>query len=222
MCWRDELIANKNSVLDNSGSADHHFYLGQSMNGTFKPGDWLQLERTEWEMLGRGDVVVFKCRSQENESIVVHRVISRTINALITQGDANPEPDAHPVAETEFLGRVIAFERGGRRRIVRNGMMGVFHARRLGAGRIFLRTLCRPLRQLFKYVRDRDWLGALFYESIREVHFSTPDGPLVKFVRKGKTIGTWWPEKKQLLCGRMGRMLLWARVRSGMKGKTDD
>jgi signal peptidase I len=216
-----ELTANKIHGPDDPRSAGPHFYLGESMKGTFRPGDWLRIERTDWGEIACGDVVVFKCQSQGEESIVVHRVISRTILALVTRGDANPEPDAHPVAEPECLGRVVAFERGGRRRIVRKGKMGLLHARRVRAGRVLLRILFRPFRPFFRHARERDWIGALFHESIQEVHFITPRGPLVKFIRRGKTVGTWRPDEKQLLCGRIGRMLLWARVHAGVKGKSE-
>lgn len=203
-----------------SGPVNHHFYLGQSMRGTFKPGDWLQIEKIAWGEINRGDIVVFKPRTQGVESTIVHRVISRTDSGLITRGDANPLPDVHPVTEAECLGRVIVFERGGRRSIVRNGPGGVLHARRIRAKKILIRLLFRPFRPLFSHMREHGWLDMLFSGSILEVHFDTPDGPLVKFIRNGKTIGTWWPKKKQLICGRIGRLLLWARVRAVAKRKS--
>lgn len=213
----DELIACKHLDASDLGLHGHHFYLGQSMNGTFKPGDWLQIEETAWNAIRRGDVIVFKPQAQESSSTIVHRVMSRSCRGLVTRGDANPEPDIHPVAEIECMGRVVAFERAGRKRTVRNGMRGRIHVWRLRAGRILLRSLTRPFRLFFKLVREHGWLASLYSESIQEVHFNTPDGLLVKFILKGKAVGTWWPAKNQLLCGRIGRLMLWARVHTGVK-----
>lgn len=214
------MISCREQDANDLGLPGHLFYLGQSMKGTFKPGDWLQIEKAAWNAIDRGDVIVFKPQAQENSSTIVHRVMSRSCRGMITRGDANPEPDVHPVVEAECLGRAVAFERAGRRRIVRNGIRGRIHVRRLRAGRILLRSSARPFRLFFKLVREHGWLTFLFSTSIQEVHFKTPDGLLVKFIRKGKTVGTWWPAKNQLICGRMGRMLLWSRIHDRVKEMT--
>ncbi len=59
----------------------------------------------------RGDLLLFLGRPGP----VVHRVVGRRGDVLVTQGDNRPAPDVEPVAEADVVGVVVAVERDGRR-----------------------------------------------------------------------------------------------------------
>jgi signal peptidase I len=83
---------------------------GISMLPAMWPGDSLEIVRQESAAIRRGDVVVFR----RDGRFVVHRVIQKNGDRLLTQGDHLTRPDA-PVPLSEVLGCVAAIERGGRR-----------------------------------------------------------------------------------------------------------
>ena len=64
-------------------------YLGDSMHGTFVPGEMLCLRETPFDSLRPGDVtVIFDCVPH-----IVHRVIEKTPDFAVTMGDNNDRPD---------------------------------------------------------------------------------------------------------------------------------
>ena len=89
--------------------ADHSFVvLSGSMEPELAPGDVVIVEETEPETIEEGDVITF---SQGGETPVTHRVIDvrdeNGTTAFQTQGDANPEPDAELVTDSDLLGAVV-------------------------------------------------------------------------------------------------------------------
>ncbi len=71
-------------------------------------------ERIHWRRGPRprtGDLLLFLGRPGP----VVHRVVGRRGEVLVTQGDNRPVPDVEPVATDDVVGVVVAVERGGRR-----------------------------------------------------------------------------------------------------------
>jgi signal peptidase I len=82
---------------------------GSSMFPSMQPGDLLEVHRPAGS-IQTGDVVVF----ERYGKLVVHRVVDRTGDLLVTRGDRVRYPDA-PVPAAAILGCVIAIERRGRR-----------------------------------------------------------------------------------------------------------
>jgi len=82
---------------------------GSSMFPCMQPGDLLEIRRSDCP-IQIGDVVVF----DRHGRLVVHRVVGRTGDLLITRGDRLRYPDA-PVPPAAILGCVTAIERRGRR-----------------------------------------------------------------------------------------------------------
>jgi signal peptidase I len=82
---------------------------GSSMFPCMQPGDLLEIRRLAGP-IQIGDVVVF----DRHGKLVVHRVVGRTGDLLITRGDRLRYPDA-PVPAAAILGCVVAIERRGRR-----------------------------------------------------------------------------------------------------------
>jgi signal peptidase I len=112
-------------------------YAGPSMNPTLREPDLLWVEPYGNGPVRVGDVVCFK--SPEKDANIVHRVISvvhpevgtphssllTPHSALIcTRGDNNPQPDPWAIGVDSLLGRVVAAQRGSRRRPIPGGRTG--------------------------------------------------------------------------------------------------
>jgi len=97
------------------GDDQRRFYRGNSMAGTFRPGDYLILEPVPIVAICPGDVVIYQGRDQEGEpDDVVHRVVGVVPGGLAARGDNNPTVDNILVTADNLLGRVRHFERDGK------------------------------------------------------------------------------------------------------------
>jgi hypothetical protein len=81
---------------------------GTSMLPSVLPGDVVFVRHGGADAARCGDLVLF----QREQRLYVHRVVARQGAALVTQGDANPQPDGR-VQASEFLGTVVRQLRGG-------------------------------------------------------------------------------------------------------------
>jgi signal peptidase I len=84
---------------------------GWSMLPVVWPGDTLTIERIETETVSEGDIVL--CARDRRFS--AHRVVRKdgANSALLTRGDAMPQPDP-PVPNNNLLGKVTMIERNGK------------------------------------------------------------------------------------------------------------
>ena len=64
-------------------------YTGNSMSGTFVPGETLFLAETAFETLQKGDVVAIF----ERTPYYVHRIVEKKADGAVTMGDNNDRPD---------------------------------------------------------------------------------------------------------------------------------
>ena len=91
------------------GGAESYVVLSGSMEPTISVGDVVVVDETEPSAVEEGDVITY-VRS-DAEKPTTHRVIEVIEQdgtlAFQTQGDANDEPDAEPVHESELQGTVI-------------------------------------------------------------------------------------------------------------------
>jgi len=84
-----------------------------SMTPAFSTGDAVLVRHVsggELARLGVGDVVTYRA-STTSRLLVTHRITRTVVDAggnrtFITKGDANPQPDADPVAESAVVGTV--------------------------------------------------------------------------------------------------------------------
>ena len=103
------------------------YYFGNSMKGVFRPGDVLELSECAWEDLHCGDIVAV----QIPELLYVHRVIQKSDDKIITQGDNNPAPDRHILIPSDVFQKVTARrDRTGKRFPVTSGAEGMVEFRR--------------------------------------------------------------------------------------------
>jgi len=82
---------------------------GWSMFPTIRPGDTLELQRTERDELSTGDIVLFN----RDRRLFAHRIWKTDASATVTRGDAMSQADA-AVEEKELLGRVASITRNGK------------------------------------------------------------------------------------------------------------
>jgi len=82
---------------------------GASMVPVLWPGDQITVRLSDSSKLGPDAIVVFR----QSERLVVHRVIRRMSDRIVTRGDARLCCD-RPVKATEVLGRVESIRRNGR------------------------------------------------------------------------------------------------------------
>jgi signal peptidase I len=87
--------------------------MGSSMLPSVWPGDTLIIERVNSDAVSRGDIVLFG----RDRRLFVHRVVAKTDMdqdcAILTRGDALPQPD-RPVRGRNLLGRVSFIVRDGK------------------------------------------------------------------------------------------------------------
>lgn len=84
--------------------------LTGSMEPAYPPGTLVVIRPVEPAEVRVGDVITFQLESGRPE-VATHRVIEKGFRAdgevqYVTQGDANPVPDAEPVREVQLRGRL--------------------------------------------------------------------------------------------------------------------
>ncbi len=165
------------------------------MKGTFKPGDKLIIETIPLIQIKRGDLIIFRVIDQEREDFVVHRVVDKKPCGLVTRGDNCREQDKELVAEENIYGRVIEYDRQGKIHKAWNGRLGMLRAGALHGRLQIIRILKFFLRKPYLMIRESGIVAKLWRPEIEIIHFETPDGPLIKYVHKGKTVAICWTEK---------------------------
>jgi len=73
------------------------------------PGDLVTVKSCDPAQLGRDSIVVFR----QNQRLIVHRLMHREGDRIVTRGDARPRLD-EPVAAAEIVGCVESVTRNGR------------------------------------------------------------------------------------------------------------
>lgn len=82
---------------------------GTSMLPALRPGDVVEFQAFQATQAAAGEIILFR----RDGGLVAHRVVSRTEDSLITQGDSLAAPD-HPVLHADVLGRGVRLTRGNR------------------------------------------------------------------------------------------------------------
>jgi signal peptidase I len=165
-------------------------YRGPSMRPTFHPGQMLYV-RPQALNIAPGDVIVFPDHKRSNFQ-VVHRVISATADGLITRGDNNMQYDPIPIKPDQVVGRVEMANLGGQIRPVVSGQRGLRRARMLHATLQIERFLRRTLSRPYRWLKYSGIVAKIWHPEISTIRFETQDGPLVKYIHKGKTVASCW------------------------------
>jgi hypothetical protein len=167
------------------------------MKGTFRPGDKLFIEEIPFVQIERGDVIVFCGKSEGKDEPIVHRVVAKCSTGLIMRGDNNSKNDASPVTEKDIRGRVDRIERKGKSRRVSNGRAGLLRAEVLRIKLHVLQAIKFFLRKPYRLIGRSVFVAKLWQPEIEVIRFETPDGPLLKYLHKGRSVATCWPKKNR-------------------------
>jgi len=166
-------------------------YIGSSMNPSLKPGARLDVRAYHGEKIRRGDVIVFI--PPGGDSKIVHRVISVNSDGIRTRGDNCNQEDDWVLRREHILGRVVAAQRGKRRRRVFGGPMGQLFATVL---RVILAidsgfsSLLHPVyRSLSRSDIFRRWLPSRMRP--RVISFNREAGTELQLVMGRRVIGKW-------------------------------
>ena len=184
-----------------TGHGRFFFYHGESMRGTFRPGDRLTVEPVSLSDLRAGDVVVFhgvNCR--EDADTIVHRVVAVRADGLVTRGDNSSTADLYPLTEERLVGRVVKVERGGRSWNVHNGRAGLCRAYALRLLRSAVALLGLIGRWPYRGLRASGLARRFWQPAITRVYLQTERGPLVKYVCAGRTVACWRPTERRFEC----------------------
>lgn len=181
-----------------TGKPDHIFaYRGGSMSGTFRDGDCLSVISIPFSQLVQGDVVAYR----QADKTICHRIIKKTQSGWITQGDGNRLPDALPLQEGNFIGRVMTYERKSTCRPTLGGQAGLKQARLLHAHAHFFcmaRSLLTPPYRLLRALR----LVSLFWHpQVLRLKLGNSDNSLcIKYIFKGRTVACYFPSELRWSC----------------------
>jgi signal peptidase I len=183
-----------------SGNAQHYFYSGRSMRGTFRLGDRLVVTPVALTDVRPGDIVVYYDSCFEKE--IVHRVIAVSPNGLVTRGDSNRCVDTTLVTEKNLLGRVTHIQSDGNTRRVHNGKAGLRHTKvintRHGVWRFIRRRITRT--GLYSWLRNTGLIARLWQPRLKKIHLATEQGTLVKMVWRQQTVAIWDPQTNYFRC----------------------
>lgn len=163
------------------------------MLGTFKPGDLLKVEDFPIEKIKTGDVIVFRDNEDAiKDDFMVHRVVKKKSGRLITRGDSNPHVDNAAVSSSQLIGRIAGFSRKGKTRHLKNGRAGLIWAALINFHLRFKKLAAVILRPTYRWMKRSGIVAKIWRPEIEAIYFETQDGPLVKYVHKGKTVASCW------------------------------
>lgn len=120
---------------------------GSSMLPAIRPADTILVHPCSFDEAELHDIVLFT----RQRRLFAHRVVARSAEHLITQGDGLAGPD-HPVTADELLGKVVQVTRRGKpvrhtpRPVWSSRLAGALFRRSPLAGRLFMRAQGLPGR----------------------------------------------------------------------------
>ncbi|MDD3080125.1 MAG: signal peptidase I [Paludibacter sp.] len=112
--WAEELLSNDFGLKIKLS--------GQSMFPVLRNGDWGLIIRCSFNEIRNGDIVVMK---NDSGKYIAHRLIRKKGNLFITKGDNNLYYDK-PFPESSIVGKVIGFERAGKKCKLRNSRWNLY------------------------------------------------------------------------------------------------
>ena len=166
-------------------------YRGNSMRGTFLPGDGLVIAAVGFAEVRCGDVVVFRARNGAEESRdVVHRVIKLVSEGLFTRGDSNHFEDAEPVTAENLVGVVTQAQRGKSLLPVAGGWRGAWWARVRRLRGLVRWVLGRLARKPYHALRASGLVRRVWRPVVRVLVVRYDHGPMAKVLVGGRTVAS--------------------------------
>ena len=165
---------------------------GESMRGTLRAGDCLQVQNVSFSSLEPGDVVAYRSAGK----VLAHRIDSRDDQELWTRGDGNHRGDSVSVNLDQLIGKVVARERDG----IRTPLVGGRGGRRRAVVMHSLLFIYRLLGIPYRWIRASRMIPRFWKPRIQTVHFSFPEGSQTKCIHRGQTVGIWSPQEQRWIC----------------------
>ncbi len=172
----------------------HVVYTGISMKPTLIEPELLEVVPYGRRSLRPGDVVYF--RPPEGQKELVHRVVAVTSSnarppRIQTRGDNNPSADPYLLGPADVIGRVVAAQRGSRRRRILGGLPGVVEgttARQWGHTN---RGIARLLHSAYRVLARSGLFRRLLPASLRPriYFFQARRCPFYKLMVGGRVVG---------------------------------
>jgi hypothetical protein len=164
-------------------------YTGPSMNPTLREPDLLEVQPYGDQPVRVGDVIHFL--SPTSGRWIVHRVVGVTPAGIRTRGDNNRGDDPDLLPRSAISGRVVAAQRGRRRRTIARGWRGrlVGHSARLY--RLGRRWPTRLLHGTYRTLARSDLLRRQLPPGLRPrvASFRCRQQTLLKLMLGGRVIG---------------------------------
>lgn len=114
----DELLLSRRAIVDlmsavlEKGKAFRFRARGWSMSPFIRDGDSICISPVQGKPLAIGEIVAFD--RPESGGLVVHRVIGRSENSWMIQGDNTPDQKIDLVPDDCILGRIVSVHRNGK------------------------------------------------------------------------------------------------------------
>ncbi len=176
-------------------------YVGRSMEGTFAFGDRLVIDPSDEVPIDVGDILVYQPPDEEGKTrYVVHRVVEKTRDGFVVQGDRNRFADPCPVHREHVVGKVVAVSRSGETVELPSRVPPLRSQKPHGLSRLgsSLLRLAKPLlRGPYGKLRESGLLHRLWRPAIRSARFQTRHGMEVKYVFKDRTVGLYNPANRR-------------------------
>jgi len=168
-------------------------YIGPSMNPILKSGDRLSVTPYNGKEVGRGDVIAFL--PSGGDSKIIHRVVSVGSKGIRTRGDNSSHVDPWILRHDQILGRVVAAQRGNRRRRIFGGLLG-----RLFAAKIrVIRAIDSPVSALLSPAYREFARAGIFIQLLpaqmrpRVISLNRAAGKELQLLMGRRVIGRWLP-----------------------------
>ncbi len=161
------------------------------MAPTFLPGQVLYINSQKKD-IAPGDVIVF--RQQEGKGWAVHRVIAVKQDGYITRGDNNLCADPAPILPEQVVGKVVRVDSNDRIDPLFGGWRGQWQGRFLRTRLLGKRLLRKGLGKPYHWLKCSGLVAKYWKPKIEAIRFETPDGALIKYIHKGRTVASCWTD----------------------------
>ena len=167
------------------------------MYPTFIPGDVLYIKECKEKEIKKGDIIVFK--TGENEKNIVHRVVSIDNSGIRTRGDNNSNIDNSVLTQKDIQGKVLNFERQGKKYPVSGGQTGLIKANFIRLMRRANRKILNIFRPFYRLILQFSFLKILFSgkKTFRVLSFKKPEGTEKQLMAGSYVIGRLRPGYKR-------------------------
>ena len=102
------IVANNNRRPPNFFSLSVSYVPTDSMEDTIMAGDYILFTKADFDSVNVGDIIIYRSESGPSAgNFIVHRVIEKYEDYLVTKGDNNPLADSENITREMVMGKFI-------------------------------------------------------------------------------------------------------------------